>query len=306
MRQSRRRWHWTTFSCAAGSWPHGLRSWGQIDGQAAFDWAFGQPDGRQRSQAVQSVLEGMATADRARALELARRLDLQDRRVATTRIGLSWSESDPVAAAQWMSDLADEEMTVTLAQNAALRYAKIDVDAAMGWAERLPAETAKTAVSAVLRFMAATDPERAAALTARIENAQTRSTTTVDVARAWGSTDPPAALRWLETADARARRQGQSEILANWVQNDPDAAMAALDAMTDVESRDTSALGMIQTLSFFDANVPDVEALYARIKDPVVRRHAAVSLHYQWAESQPALAEKYGQEAERLAAGQPP
>ncbi len=285
---------------------HALKAWSQSDGEAAFEWAFSQSPGRVRSQALLSVLEGYADTDALQALALAQRLDLRDRSMATERIVLRWTETDPAAVARWIAGRPEGEASVTLTQNVAYRFAELDADEAMRWADGLRPEAARIAVAAVLLSMATTDPERVALLVDRIEDPEQRVRTSVEVARAWAGSDPQAALAWLETSvDADARQQGQSEILSSWVQSDPEGALAALDNLSDAAARDVVALRLLQSLSFYDAETAAVETLYGRIVDPNVKQRAAASLYSQWAESQPELAEKYRREAERLAADQP-
>lgn len=115
----------------------------------------------------------LSAQDRNEALEVIETLSGDAHLHAASQFIMDWASQDPSAAAQWLSDHADDPYNANVFLEVARNYITTDPAGALGWIDRLP-------------------------------DLQQREEIRADAVAAWARTDPQAAIDWLREAGGRA------------------------------------------------------------------------------------------------------
>lgn len=151
----------------------------------------------------------------------------------------SWASVDPVNAAKYFSENPREFNRMggpgggdNGASVIAAEWAKLDPDAALGWANTLGNAADKgNALSSVVREIATKDPSKAAEIASSLTGEdQTRAYESI--AQQWGSSDFSAAKAWISGLPAEARNQAMASALQSYAATDPVKASQEVAALT--------------------------------------------------------------------------
>ena len=266
-------------------------TWAQKDTAAALAWAKSLPDAAQRidllERSVPSDHSDLRDADRY--LPLALELPPgQTRDAKISGLLSAWARTDPDAALAWLSAHDDPSLAAA--------------------AERVQ--------GSLVGALAATDPAAAVAAWSRLPSAESRSSAVPALAKAWAKTDPAAASRWMfdqlpapvaydqkafealppESRAAfiksyqnyQTQSSGFADTAALWFVQDPVAALDWAQALPDPKKR-AAALEIITSASApFASDVPDPVAratVLATVTDPALRDQALANHLRPWLRS---------------------
>lgn len=140
------------------------------------------PESVARRSAVAGVIEGLSEVDPKRAFELAQKSDTFEN--ATDKIFQNWVEKDPQEAASHVDKLGPKFDRRSAIYIITTKWADMDLQSALRWAESLPENDAKVNFSTGYR------------------------TPVSFVVGNWIDRDPAAAMRWLEERPVDSRTAG--------------------------------------------------------------------------------------------------
>lgn len=248
-------------------------SWGAIAGKEAFDhaaaseerdleatltgWAAANPSEAmalldnlpeelrgQRNDLAESVVSGLADADRALAVDLVMKLAAEGHERADRLMAIVAGEElragGPEAAASWAETLPDGELKGAALDRVADRYVRENPEAAARWAEQFA------------------DQDYAA-----------RAISTLG--EEWAERDPQAAVGWLERLpEGRGQMSGLQSAFGDWEDRDPEAAGKHLLSMSPSPQRDSAISGFAAGYAWQD---PQTAIAWAQdISDPALRQ----------------------------------
>lgn len=207
-------------------------AWGKYDHAAALEQARGLPELQRRYAAV-AVLgaadaldadERRKVADSFGVLPAFARMQAQES--ALDDPVAAWSEA--IAAHGSKPDAAGREALWRIAQ----RWADSDPRAAVAAVAALPASAQRQSwLSTLVRHWAQVDLAATTAWAEALPRSPRRASLLANVAGVIAADAPHEAIAFAETLDGNARRQAIGAALNAWAEQDPAAAMAALDEM---------------------------------------------------------------------------
>lgn len=160
------------------------------------------------------------------------------REQALTDLMIGWTRRDPAGAAAWLASTAVTSQALYAAT--ATTWAEQDRHGALDWADRLKIPHIRSAaLTAAVLESARQDPaETAQVVTPKLEsepNAPELATVLADV---WGTDDPAATARWVETLPPGPVREQAAGTLANvWATQDIEGAIAWSASLEDSPMR---------------------------------------------------------------------
>jgi hypothetical protein len=147
-----------------------------------------------------------------------------------------WSRDDPAAAAEYVATLSGDKNKYMQAVSTLIgAWAKKDPDAASAWLNSLPAGQIKDqALRQYVFSVAATNPEKAAALYATFKDDSLRLSVSSTIASSWAAKDLPAASAWVRSLpEGRARDFAVQQIVTQMAKSDPEGAMRWAETVQD-------------------------------------------------------------------------
>jgi hypothetical protein len=240
-------------------------SWAAQDPAGALAWANGLPDGQAKNDAVKSVIETMGMQDPSAAATYLLQLPSNGNREAMLNDAtynwakadstglLTWasqnltgndyntavgnalhvmSETDPTAEVAALAQISDPKVVNAAIPVLAWSWAQVDVQAALAWAQALPADNAEvrnTALSRILGVWTLSDPVSTAAyiqtLTSDASFGNLTDMVLDRVLDSWDHSDPQAALAWVESLPpSPAQNKAMETARAQLAQVNPQAA----------------------------------------------------------------------------------
>lgn len=262
--------------------------WANEDPQAAFEWVRAQGPSPTRSSLLASTLANIGWSDPERALTLADELDGIARSRAIASVLGIWGEEDPLAAAAWLDASGDQ--TPAAVQAVASHYAEVDPEGALEWLQDQSAEAQHHAMPMVVRRVAAESPDSALRLIDRIGDSNAKQAAGFQLIATWIETDPQTAVRAIARMDDSESEHLYLFAFQMWSRFDHKSATAFLDQIPS-SNRDGAIQGMVQQAAFRD---PDLaERFFDRLKGDEARRSAASMLFHSFREVDPKRAERY-------------
>ena len=166
---------------------------------SAKDWVDSIRDPELRGGALSRVAESAVREDLESAVEWVTQYAGDESATrALGRIANEWAEDDPQAALQWADTLPDAARADAYGQ-AFREWTREDPTAAGEYLGNMPESTARdSAVETYASSVAWREPETAIQWAETISDAETRTETLTNVARAWVRRDREAASTWLE------------------------------------------------------------------------------------------------------------
>ena len=174
-------------------------------------WVEKLPPGPVRETATQRIVWGLAArGDEESARQLLAQVPEAQREPLGRDIAANLASEQPGLAARWLGQTAANRDSAMVFGRVAAQWARSDLKAAGGWADRLPAGLARDA--AVARFateVVELDPAAAADWAASVSDENQRTSVIGRIVQEWGGRDREAAERWLQATPALtpARRE---------------------------------------------------------------------------------------------------
>jgi len=219
-----------------------FKAWGAVETKAAVTNAAALKSQEARGVAAEALINGM-TPTAAEQVVRSLKAMTSDTLLPETKdrlVGLSivkWSQADPAAAAQFLSDLYPDaatrlgkagpvdgilfQTTRAIAEN----WGGADPQAAIAWFQQQPALELAGGMERVLSGWWRKDPVAAAAyVNAHVDSARGRHLAAAMASR-MAAMNPRSAAEWVEwSEDTKLKRRAELEIAAIWASNDPKAA----------------------------------------------------------------------------------
>lgn len=204
-------------------------------------------DSDARSQALEEALAGMSESDRQ---ELLAQLSgdnseaAEDLRESLVR---RWAESNPAAAAAWISQLPPSEYRAALKQ-VAIAWADKDLAGASAWLSTLPAAARQFATLDVAYEAAATDPLTALKLAGGLPASAERDDLLAFAVSQWAAADATKAAAWAQRIPNATLRQELLATVSVAMAPKNGAAAAALvgTALPTGSTQDRIAVSIVQ------------------------------------------------------------
>jgi hypothetical protein len=243
-------------------------AWAQQDVQAALTWAQSLPTTNNdvRQTALNDVLNSWTATDPAGAAAYLQQNLTSDPDFGklAAQVATSWGNNDPQAALTWAQSLPAGAAQNTALVAAVTQLANVDPDTAWADAERLTGNSQSQALGNVISAMANQDPDEAADALGDLP----------------AGTDLDAAT---------------TNVATNWLRQDPDEASQWIATLPTGSARDGAVTQLVSTLSKTD---PDTAYDWAAsISDPTTRNNQVVNLATQWSNQNPAAAAAAAQNA---------
>ena len=196
------------------------------DKSEVLAWVRQLPEGRARSQALESVFENWSARDAAGAQRAWAALhDNKDE--ALTSLAAGWSRAKPAEAARWAATMVDQPGGRNALNRAVTSWAEASPAEAAAFLQTLPDNARSGLTSRLIERWYDADPFAAAEWLKRQSPGPTRDEGILAMAMEIASENPEAALDWTKTASSpEARESAEKNILRNWMRNDAAGATA--------------------------------------------------------------------------------
>ena len=164
----------------------------------ATAWAENLPEGTIKASAFDRIADRFASEDPAAAAEWVRSHADQDYAERAVReVAEELGREDPEQAVRWVADLPDANQSRAISQSME-RWTREDPVAAGNFLQDMaPSESRDAAVKSYANELDGSDPQMAAEWAGSIADDQMRSETLNGVARSWIRRDPEGARAWL-------------------------------------------------------------------------------------------------------------
>lgn len=243
------------------------REWAKLDADKALEWA-DSLEGRQRSEAMISVLGELAAKDPAQAAAMAAQLDEGDRARAFSEIAEQWALKD--------------------------------FGAAEAWANTLSGEAREEAMSSAVAALAKSDPVLAADKALAMAAGDARQDAIGDVAGDWSRISPAEAATFFVENGSPADERAIREIIGNWVGKDASAAQGFIQSQPAGPLRDEAA--QVFVWSNRSGSAAESVALAETITDERTRDRTIGIGVSRWMQQDEPAARAYVEQSELLSA----
>ena len=214
--------------------------WAKQDPQAALVWANTLSD-ELKGDAMNNIVEQLTSQDPLEAAKVAMGFDGEQRERSLRTIADQWSRNEPEEAVKWAEALTVEGKTQAL-EEAVESWVGKDTDAAVAYMAKMDQgerdQIMKEVVEQWGRKGAEAQPA-AAEWVASQPDGKGKVDATGEIVGQWMRTDAESASGWLnEQPEGDAKDRGIAALLRDRsVREDPEAAVAWADSITDSEMR---------------------------------------------------------------------
>ncbi len=261
------------------------------------------PAGGPRDSITGAIADSLAAQDTQAALTWVQNLpaDTADsvRSQAMKSVITAWKNVDPVAAANYVQNLATDPTLAGPIGGVAYAYAGVDGPGALAWAQALPAgPTQDNAVRSSITGLAQTDPQTAWQEASVIlqqqgtinANTAINGPTLRQVITAWAETDPAgAAQAALNLTTAGTRVNSITAVATTWAQQDPDGLNTWMQTLPQGAERDAAVAQYVMTQASSDPAA--AYRLATGIGDDISRYNQIVISLTAWAKKDPTAAQ---------------
>jgi len=201
------------------------------DKSEVLAWVSRLPEGRARSEALESVFESWSSRDAAGAQKAWAALADKNKDEALTSLAAGWSRAKPADAARWAATMADQPGGRNALNRAVSSWAEASPAEAAAFVQSLPDSTRSGLTSRLIESWYDADPFAAAEWLKRQPSGATRDEGILAMATKISGENPEEALAWTRAASsAEVRAATEKNILRNWMRNDETAAAAWIQA----------------------------------------------------------------------------
>ena len=190
-------------------------------------WVGQLPQGRARSQALESVFENWSARDAAGAQRAWATLEAADRQEVLSSVTAGWSRSQPAEAARWAATVADQPGGQDALRRAVSAWTQSSPMDAASFVQSLPDNVRSGVTSELIDRWYDTDPFAAAEWLKRQPAGPFKDEGVSAIAMEISGENPETALAWTKSIASAERRQDQEKaILRRWMMNDAAGASA--------------------------------------------------------------------------------
>jgi hypothetical protein len=246
------------------------------------------PQGERQQQMLQQIARSWGQQDLSAALAWAKQLsESSDRNTAIAGLGATWAASDPEAALKFAGTLPTGNARRDMFSQVANTLGEKDPEEAIQIVAKLSGDASKKDMLQILfGRMAWQDPEKALKLATTLPEG--REEVYTQVANAWASKDPTAAMAWAANLPAGKNR---AEILANtlgqWASQSPEEAATYVSKLNGEEQE----RGVQSVISNMARNDPEYAAQWiGQFPEGKIKEQALNILISQWCHADPTAA----------------
>ena len=264
-----------------------------------------EPDLSRQILGQQLLIGRLAEIAPQRALAEAAALGgTHERAMAETVVMARWASTDPVAAADYLAEnsasfgmLDAHQRRITGAVAGA--WAGSDPTAAAEWALAQPVESRGDALDAVVRRVAASDPERATEILNRLPEGFERTELVRSMVGFLAASNPDTMAAWsLRLPGDSERITATAWAVQSWSNQDPESAAQWVSALPEGRVRDAAIASLITGSPFLQS--PETSAAWIeQIGDEDLRLSARQSLDFRWRTLDPDTHPSSGDGSER-------
>jgi hypothetical protein len=160
---------------------------------------------------------------------------------AMTAVITQVAKSDPAKAAEMAGGMAADDQG-DVYQEIARQWGTMSFTEAAAWANGLPENQRAGALSAAIKGLAQSDPARAAAEIAKLNDAEARRAVIPAVAKNYARSDLQGSMNWLSSLeDDGAKADSMHEVMRIWAVADGEAALGFIRSQTSSRLKDEAA-----------------------------------------------------------------
>ncbi len=199
-----------------------------------------------------------------------------------------WAKTDPLAAAYAAAGQNDPKLFSAVAWT----WAESDPRAAAAWISGLPAgETRNAATVSIAATWGEKNPMAAAAYASSLPQGNTHDTAVSVVVTAWATADPGRAAQWVgQFPESSLREQAMKCLISAWTSNNTAQAAQWLNSLPQSHSRDVAVNTFSGALIQKD---PGTAFQWAeKISDETLRNQQLQSVASAWLAWDPAVAQQ--------------
>ncbi len=228
-----------------------VEQWSEKDPAAATQWMQSLPEGRTKDLAASAISQSMAKNDPKAAMDMATGIgDSKLRTEAQEKVVGQWSEKNPAAATQWMQSLPEGKTKDIAASNISQSMAKNDPQAAMDMATGIGDSKLRTEAEAnAARFFYEKDPAAAIQWMQSLPVGQTKDSVALGISymSIWDKNPQAAAAMDMASGigDTGIRTRAETEVARAWMSHDPDAAIQWMQSLPVGQTKDSALQGFI-------------------------------------------------------------
>jgi hypothetical protein len=216
-------------------------SWSKVNPDSALRWFSQLPDGDQKKQARNSILNGVARSDPQRAIDFANQLpEGTDRTQLVNRALDALSAKDPAQALAAARSLPDGDSRKTALDTVVSKIATTNLEEAQRLIAELPANTVSGATGNVAAALTKNDPSKALAWAETLPEGASRQSAFASLASTWAGKDVEAVAQWLDKLPGGASRDSAvAGFASRTAPRDPEGATAWASTLPAGEQRNT-------------------------------------------------------------------
>ena len=246
-----------------------------------------QPGGVERLLSQQLMMTRLAQIDPLIALSYAGSLGGEQRKTSEMTVLGTWTKSDPLGAAGYFSEHADDFGVLDSGQRGAAetiasQWAQADPTAALQWAQSLAEEVRGDALTPIITRLGAQNRDRAIeAINASTEGSQ-RTEMLQALVSDRGRVAPKETADWVR-AFPSTEDQGNaaSSLVTSWIQSDLPAAADWVKSLGQGPVRDDALRSLLDAPQLRQA--PEMAALWASsIEDDTLREEVLNIIAIRW------------------------
>jgi hypothetical protein len=302
-----------------------LRRWAELDGRGALDYVLSLEEGEIKVQAMAAVAGVLAHSDPQLLAEKALTMPSnRSSRELIQNLANSWAQTDAAAALKWAEQLPEglgkrdalaivrfqlakqdpEETSAEIRQlpagdarnslisNLAAQWGSTNPQSAIDWANTLPENEKKLAMSNLVGAWAQNDPLAAGTYVAQMPSGEAQSQATMSVVSSWATKNPDQTAAWvLQFPEGELRQQGIREVVSIWTLNDSKSVQNWAEGLPEGPTRDLALKSYVDSIGYWS---PDKAAVVAELIDDSQKRDQSMETATRlWGEIDPKAARNW-------------
>jgi hypothetical protein len=296
-----------------------LRRWASLDGQGALQFVSEMDEGAAKVQAMSTVASVLVNSEpRLLAQQASALSGSRSSRELVQALANSWAQSDIQSALAWANQLPDgigkrdalsiirfqlakqnpEETSGEISQlpagdarnslisNLAAQWGLSNPQSAINWANTLPENEKKLALSNLAGAWAQNDPLAAGTYVAHMPAGEAQSQATMSVVSSWANKNPDQTAAWvLQFPEGDLRAQGIREVVGIWTLSDSKSVQNWAEGLPDGPTRDIALKSYVDSIGYWS---PDkAAAVIDLINDSQQRGESMETTTRFWGEIDP-------------------
>ena len=224
--------------------PAVISGWARQEPQAALEWFLDREWNRQSRYLLRTIFSHLVEDNLDSALTVAGGLPEERQAHAMSAVLPVWAENDLNAATDWVLSQSTDGVRAEHLKAISVGM-KSDINLMRSWYDSLPPADAEPLLASLIGTFAGDDALDAALRVERIEGEQLRRRAGSNLLKQWVKDDPEAAAGWVLQQEGANRRAWNGVLVQRWIRTDPEAARGFALAQPRGEDRDNMVVSLI-------------------------------------------------------------